>query len=198
MNAPETLSRWNTPGSSRVPFWAYTDAQLYQRELEKFFYGNHWCYVGLAVEIPNTGDFKLSFVGERQVIMVRDRVAPKERDTDHGIRVVENRCAHRGVRFCQRHRHHHALAGGQAVGLDDDGRAQAVNEGVGGSRVGKGVVVGRGNAVAAHEGLAERLGAFQLRRSLGGAEDAQAALAEQVDDTGVQPAAISGVHWSAV
>lgn len=101
MNAPHTLSRWSQPGSSRVPFWAYTDEQLYQRELEKIFYGPHWCYVGLAVEIPNLGDFKLSHVGERQVVMVRDRVAPKDRDTDPGIRVVENRCAHRGVRFCQ-------------------------------------------------------------------------------------------------
>lgn len=39
MNAPPLssteLSRWTQPGSSRVPFWAYTDAQLYQRELEK-------------------------------------------------------------------------------------------------------------------------------------------------------------------
>jgi salicylate 5-hydroxylase large subunit len=101
MNAPQTLSRWTRPESSRVPFWAYTDAQLYQRELDKIFYGDHWCYVGLAVEIPNVGDYKLSWVGERQVIMVRDRVAPKDRGIDHGIRVVENRCAHRGVRFCQ-------------------------------------------------------------------------------------------------
>jgi salicylate 5-hydroxylase large subunit len=95
------LSRWSEPGSSRVPFWAYTDAQLYQRELEKIFYGPHWSYVGLEAEIPNLGDFRLSHVGERQVVMVRDRVAPRDRDSDHGIRVVENRCAHRGVRFCQ-------------------------------------------------------------------------------------------------
>jgi len=101
MNAPETLSRWPGTGSSRVPFWAYTDTQLYQRELERIFYGRHWCYVGLLVEIPNVGDYKLTWVGERQVILVRDRVAPKDRGTDHGIRVVENRCAHRGVRFCQ-------------------------------------------------------------------------------------------------
>jgi salicylate 5-hydroxylase large subunit len=101
MNAPQTLSRWSRPGSSRVPFWAYTDAQLYQRELEKIFYGDHWCYVGLEVEIPNVGDYKLGWLGERQVIMVRDRVAPKDRGVDSGIRVVENRCAHRGVRFCQ-------------------------------------------------------------------------------------------------
>ncbi|MEO6017536.1 MAG: Rieske 2Fe-2S domain-containing protein, partial [Polaromonas sp.] len=105
MNAPNLsnaeLSRWTQAGSSRVPFWAYTDAQLYLQELEKIFYGAHWCYVGLEVEIPNTGDYKLSHIGERQVIMVRDRVAPKDRATDTGIRVVENRCAHRGVRFCQ-------------------------------------------------------------------------------------------------
>ncbi len=95
------ISRWPSPGSSRVPFWAYTDVPLYQRELERIFYGAHWCYVGLDIEIANTGDYKLSHVGERQVIMVRDRVAPKDRTTDDGIRVVENRCAHRGVRFCQ-------------------------------------------------------------------------------------------------
>ena len=101
MNAPQNLSRWTDPGASRVPFWAYTDAQLYQRELDRIFYGAHWCYVGLEVEIPNVGDYRLSSVGERQVIMVRDRVAPRDRGTDPGIRVVENRCAHRGVRFCQ-------------------------------------------------------------------------------------------------
>ena len=94
-------SRWQQATSSRIPFWAYTDGQLYQQELSKIFYGAHWCYVGLEVEIPNTGDYKLSHVGERQVLMVRDRVAPKDRLLDTGIRVVENRCAHRGVRFCQ-------------------------------------------------------------------------------------------------
>ena len=94
-------TRWAGTGSSRVPFWAYTDAQLYQRELKTIFYGAHWSFVGLEVEIPNLGDYKLSHIGERQVLMVRDRVAPKDRATDTGIRVVENRCAHRGVRFCQ-------------------------------------------------------------------------------------------------
>jgi salicylate 5-hydroxylase large subunit len=95
MNAPDTLSRWTRPGSSRVPFWAYTAPQLYREELQKIFYGPHWCYVGLEIEVPNPGDFRLTWVGERQVIMVRDRFG------DKGIRVVENRCAHRGVRFCQ-------------------------------------------------------------------------------------------------
>ena len=68
----------------------------YQRELERFFYRSHWCYVGLEAEIPNAGDFKRTVVGERSVIMVRD--------TDGAINVVENVCAHRGMRFC-RERH---------------------------------------------------------------------------------------------
>ncbi|WP_290977453.1 aromatic ring-hydroxylating dioxygenase subunit alpha [Ferrovibrio sp.] len=84
---------WSDPGSSRIPYWAYTDPAIYQRELERFFYGPHWCYVGLEAEIPQAGDYRMSRIGERQVIVVRDR--------DGSIHVVENRCAHRGVRFCQ-------------------------------------------------------------------------------------------------
>ena len=37
---------WEQPGSSRIPFWAYTDESLYKRELERLFYQGHWCYVG--------------------------------------------------------------------------------------------------------------------------------------------------------
>jgi salicylate 5-hydroxylase large subunit len=87
---------WEGDGSSRVPFWAYTDEALYKRELERFFYQGHWCYVGLEAEIPNPGDFKRTVIGERSVIMVRD--------ADHSINVIENVCAHRGMQFC-RERH---------------------------------------------------------------------------------------------
>ena len=84
--------RWND-GPSRVPYWVYTHPDLYARELERLFYRDHWSYVGLAAEIPTFGDFKRTAIGERSVIMVRDR--------DGGINVVENHCAHRGVAFCQ-------------------------------------------------------------------------------------------------
>jgi salicylate 5-hydroxylase large subunit len=84
---------WEPDNISRVPYRVYTDRAVYERELERLFYHGHWCYVGLAAEIPNPGDFKRSAIGGRQVIMARDR---------HGkINVVENRCAHRGVQFCQ-------------------------------------------------------------------------------------------------
>ena len=87
---------WESDGTSRIPFMAYTDPDQHKKELERFFYNKHWCYVGLEAEIPNTGDFKRTVVGERSVIMVRD--------ADGGVSVVENVCAHRGMQFC-RERH---------------------------------------------------------------------------------------------
>jgi len=66
---------------------------VHAKELDKFFYTGHWCYVGLEAEIPNAGDFRRSAIGERSVIMVRD--------SDGSINVVENVCAHRGLRFCR-------------------------------------------------------------------------------------------------
>jgi len=88
--------QWESEGTSRIPFMAYTDADQHKKELERLFYNKHWNYVGLEAEIPNAGDFKRTVVGERSVIMVRD--------ADGGISVVENVCAHRGMQFC-RERH---------------------------------------------------------------------------------------------
>ena len=87
---------WQGEGSSRIPFWAYTKEDIYRRELERLFYDNHWCYIGLEAEVPNPGDFKRTVVGERSVIMTRDM--------DGEINVVENVCAHRGMQFV-RERH---------------------------------------------------------------------------------------------
>ena len=87
---------WESNGTSRIPFMAYTEADQHRKELERLFYRKHWCYVGLEAEIPNAGDFTRTVVGERSVIMVRAN--------DGAIHVVENVCAHRGMQFC-RERH---------------------------------------------------------------------------------------------
>ena len=87
---------WESEGTSRIPFMAYTDPDQHKKELERFFYNKHWNYVGLEAEIPNAGDFKRTVVGERSVILVRE--------ADGGVSVVENVCAHRGMQFC-RERH---------------------------------------------------------------------------------------------
>ena len=76
MNAPEQVppaSRWGDAPASRVPGWVYTDPAVFGEEMERFFYRGHWCYVGLECEIPEVGNFKRTVVGERSVIMVRDK-----------------------------------------------------------------------------------------------------------------------------
>jgi salicylate 5-hydroxylase large subunit len=87
---------WESDGTHRIPFRAYTSDEIYRKELERFFYKAHWCYIGLEAEVPNPGDFKRTVIGERSVIL--------SRDTDGVLSVVENVCAHRGMRFC-RERH---------------------------------------------------------------------------------------------
>jgi salicylate 5-hydroxylase large subunit len=87
---------WGNAPTSRAPGRIYTDQEVYQRELDALFYKGHWCYVGLECEIPKAGDFKRTKIGERSVILVRERGRPGQPDQIH---VLENRCAHRGVQF---------------------------------------------------------------------------------------------------
>jgi salicylate 5-hydroxylase large subunit len=92
--ADETIaSPWQGEGSSRIPSAVYTDRAIYDRELDRIFYGPHWSYVGLEIEVPEAGSFKRTAIGERSVIMIRNRQGQ--------INVLENRCAHRAMQFCQ-------------------------------------------------------------------------------------------------
>ena len=84
---------WPEEGEARIPYWVYTDQDIYQSELERIWYGEHWLYAGLEVEIPTVGSYRTNTLGERSVIIVRS--------AENEISVLENRCAHRGVRICQ-------------------------------------------------------------------------------------------------
>lgn len=99
---PPPVKAWPADAMTRVPAWIYSDTELFEREMDKFFYGQTWNYVGLECEVPAPGSFKRSWVGGRQVLMTRDRAG--------GIYVVENRCAHRGSPVCWKNR-------GEARGL---------------------------------------------------------------------------------
>jgi len=92
-NALELDLRWPEEGLTAVPDWVYTSEAIYQRELERIFYGKTWNYVALEAEIPNPGDYKRSWVGEAPVIVTRGK--------DGAVNVMENRCAHRGAEFCR-------------------------------------------------------------------------------------------------
>jgi len=85
--------KWPKGGLSRVPYWIYTDRDVYRAEQERIFCGPSWCYVALEAEIPNPGDFIRTYVGDKPVVIVRDG--------EGGISALLNRCAHRGVEFCQ-------------------------------------------------------------------------------------------------
>ncbi len=95
MTEPLRELRWPAEGAVRVPYWVYSDPAVYAREQERIFSGATWNYLGFDSEIPEAGDYKRTFVGERSVVMTRGR--------DGKIHAVLNTCAHRGVQFCRQH-----------------------------------------------------------------------------------------------
>ncbi len=91
--AEDARRAWPAEGICRVPLWVYSDPAIYAREQERIFGGRSWCYVGLAAEVPNPGDFRRTTIGEKPVVLTRDRTGQ--------LNVIANRCAHRGVELCR-------------------------------------------------------------------------------------------------
>jgi len=92
----EVDRHWPAEGFARVPSWVYSDPAIFKREMELFFAGETWNFVGLECEVPQPGTFKRAWIGTKPVIVIRD---------EHGdIVVLENRCAHRGPQICWQNR----------------------------------------------------------------------------------------------
>jgi phenylpropionate dioxygenase-like ring-hydroxylating dioxygenase large terminal subunit len=66
----------------------YLDPELFALEDERLF-RRSWVYVGHASQVPNAGDFLTARIGTCPVIMIRQ--------ADRSIRVLINRCAHKGA-----------------------------------------------------------------------------------------------------
>ncbi|WP_341668511.1 aromatic ring-hydroxylating dioxygenase subunit alpha [Alcaligenes sp. SDU_A2] len=93
VEAPIVINRrWPEEGFTRIPAWVYTDPAVYKKEMDVFFAGDTWNYVGLECEVPEVGSFKRQWIGDRPVVMVRNE--------DGQINVIENRCAHKGAQIC--------------------------------------------------------------------------------------------------
>ncbi len=94
MNAVSDELRWPvTAGACAVPYGLFTDTACFEREQQRIFRGPVWSFVGLAIEVPEVGDFKTTYVGAIPVILTRDR--------EGQLQVIENRCAHRGALVCR-------------------------------------------------------------------------------------------------
>ena len=87
------MRAWPAEGVTRIPYWVYSDPELYAREQQRVFGGPFWSYVALECEIASPGDFVSTWIGEQPVVVVRQ--------PDGSVRAFLNRCAHRGVAFCR-------------------------------------------------------------------------------------------------
>jgi len=75
----------------RVHRRVYTDPAIFDLEMERIW-ERIWVYCGHESQVPNVGDYWTLQIGRQPMVMVRDR--------DRSIRVLYNRCPHRGVELC--------------------------------------------------------------------------------------------------
>jgi anthranilate 1,2-dioxygenase large subunit len=78
---------------SRIPFKVYSSPEIYQLEQQRIFRGPTWSFVALEAEIPNSNDFKSTFVGDTPIVVTRN--------ADGSLSAWVNRCAHRGAMVCR-------------------------------------------------------------------------------------------------
>lgn len=71
----------------------FTSQAVFEAEMARIFHRT-WVCVGHATEIPEAGDFRVTRIGLQSVIMVRG--------DDDQVRVLMNRCRHRGVSLTEK------------------------------------------------------------------------------------------------
>jgi phenylpropionate dioxygenase-like ring-hydroxylating dioxygenase large terminal subunit len=77
--------------ADRVHRTVYTDQAIFDREMGNIW-EKTWVYCGHESQVKMPGDFYTVQIGRQPMIMVRG--------TDKKIRVLYNRCPHRGVQLC--------------------------------------------------------------------------------------------------
>ncbi len=66
----------------------YTDPRIFELEMQRI-YGKAWIYVGHESQVPATGDYHTTRIGDQDVLMVRA--------ADGQVHVLYNRCPHKGA-----------------------------------------------------------------------------------------------------
>src|ERR1700722_14135800 len=83
----DDIGRLVEPG--RVHRGVYTDPDIFELELERIF-GRAWLFVGHTSQVRKPGDYITVDLGRQPVIMTRHH--------DGSVRVLLNRCTHRGAK----------------------------------------------------------------------------------------------------
>src|SRR2546430_13305430 len=82
------IARLIEPG--RIHRRVYTDPDIFELELERIF-GRAWLFVGHASQVPNPGDYVTTDIARQPVVMIRH--------SDRSVKVLFNRCTHRGAKL---------------------------------------------------------------------------------------------------
>ena len=88
MNVTTVARQWPAEGLVRVPYWVYSDRDIYEAEQEHIFRGATWNFLCLEAELPAPDSYRRSSLGAMPVVVTRDK--------EGALHAFENRCAHRG------------------------------------------------------------------------------------------------------
>src|SRR6266508_4464908 len=88
MSVDTVARQWPPEGLTRVPYWVYSDREIYEAEQARIFRGATWNFLCLEAELPRSNSYRRSNLGEMPVVVTRDK--------DGALHAFENRCAHRG------------------------------------------------------------------------------------------------------
>ena len=88
----EDMLRMVDPETGTVDRRIFAEQDIYELELERIF-ARAWNFMAHDSQIPNPGDFFMTFIGEDRVIVVRDN--------DGNPQVLVNTCRHRGNAICR-------------------------------------------------------------------------------------------------
>ena len=59
--------RWPEEGVSRVPFRVFSDPEIYALEQRRLFHGPVWHFLCLELDIPNSFDYRTTWVGDSRL-----------------------------------------------------------------------------------------------------------------------------------
>lgn len=121
----------------------YTDPAIFDLEMQRIF-ERAWIFVGHDSQVPEAGDYYHTTIGRQSVIMVRG--------TDGQVRVLYNRCPHKGAQLVGdtsgNSRHFRCLYHGWVFDTEGRNKVIPLEKGYDGSPIGKGKPCADMDAVA--------------------------------------------------